>query len=376
MTQTSVYLYPWDVDGDPAAAERIAGLGVREVSLAAAYHDVRSVTRFHPQHRIVSRRSGVYHQPDPGRWRGAALAPVPADPGSFERAAAALRAAGLRVSAWVVLAHNDTAARPDMSVRGAFGDEYPWALCIARPAVLSYAAALAAEIAGLDCVDAVEFEACGWYGFGHLSTHDKTGGRPAGDLGWLLDLCFCGACADALTAAGHDQADLRALVRAAADAALSGKPPELPAVAERALADVRTAVAAGFLRAVTGAVRAAAPGKPVLVHADPDPRAAGANPGHPLPVLLGPGGADGVILARHDADLVAAVAAAAPSARVAVTLTPVSAVGGSAAALPGQANAMIRAGATDLRLYHAGLATADELAAIRALTARITPGDR
>ena len=30
------YLYPWDVDGDPAAADRIAGLGVTEVSLAAA----------------------------------------------------------------------------------------------------------------------------------------------------------------------------------------------------------------------------------------------------------------------------------------------------------------------------------------------------
>ena len=40
----SAYLYPWDVDGDPAAPDRIAGLGVTEVSLAAAYHAVRAVT--------------------------------------------------------------------------------------------------------------------------------------------------------------------------------------------------------------------------------------------------------------------------------------------------------------------------------------------
>ena len=41
-------LYPWDVDGDPAAADRIAGLGLTGVTLAAAYHAVRAVTPFHP----------------------------------------------------------------------------------------------------------------------------------------------------------------------------------------------------------------------------------------------------------------------------------------------------------------------------------------
>lgn len=103
------YLYPWDVDGDPAAADRIAGLGVTEVSLAASYHAVRAVTRFHPGHRVVTRDAAVYYRRDPGRWRGAALRPVnPGDghAGSFERAADALHAAGLRVSAWVVVAHN------------------------------------------------------------------------------------------------------------------------------------------------------------------------------------------------------------------------------------------------------------------------------
>jgi len=44
-------LYPWDVDGDPAAPDRIAGLGLAAVTLAAAYHAVRAVTPFHPRHR-------------------------------------------------------------------------------------------------------------------------------------------------------------------------------------------------------------------------------------------------------------------------------------------------------------------------------------
>ena len=44
---------------------RIAGLGVTEVSLAAAYHAVRAVTPFHPDQRIVTRDAAVYYRPDP-----------------------------------------------------------------------------------------------------------------------------------------------------------------------------------------------------------------------------------------------------------------------------------------------------------------------
>src|ERR1700723_1517224 len=82
--RTGAYLYPWDVDGDPAAADRIAGLGLTEVTLAAAYHAVRAVTPFHPEHRIVTRDAGVYYRPDPARWARLPLRP-PA--GASERSA-------------------------------------------------------------------------------------------------------------------------------------------------------------------------------------------------------------------------------------------------------------------------------------------------
>jgi hypothetical protein len=370
--RAGAYLYPWDVDGDPAAADRIAGLGLAGVSLAAAYHAVRAVTPFHPGHRIVTRDAAVYYQADADRWTGAELRPALAGPaGSFERAAGQLRAAGLGVTAWVVLAHNSrlaTASAED-AVRNAFGDAYPWALCAGSAAVRAYAARLAAEVAALDGVDGIELEACGWYGFEHGSAHDKTGdvaGRagPGGD--WLLSLCFCGGCQAGYAAAGADPDQLAAQVRAAADGG-----PALPAAVTDLLDRTRAAAARRLLGEVTAAVREAAPGQTVLLHTDPDPRATGSNPGYDLAAACGPDGVDGVVLACADPDravsLVTTASAALPAgASVVAVLQAVAGLGADPATLPAQAAAVRAAGATDLRFYHAGLAAASDLTAIRA----------
>jgi hypothetical protein len=376
--RTGAYLYPWDVDGDPAAADRIAGLGLTEVTLAAAYHAVRVVTPFHPDHRIVTRDAGVYYRPDPARWASLPLRPQAGgtgaadQAGSFERAAAALRAAGVAVTAWVVVTHNSRLAGPgERAVRNAFGDVYPWALCAGSPAVREYGAALAAEVAALAGVDAIELEACGWYGFEHGSAHDKTGdgaARAGADGPWLLSLCFCAECGQAYRSAGADPAKLAAQVRAAADGG-----PALPGDAADVLDQTRAAASRRLLTEVLDAVRAAAPGRPVLVHSAPDPRAVGANPGYDPAVLCGPGGADGIVLACGNpataAGLVARTAAAAPPvARIAAVLQAVAGLGGQPETLPAQAAAVRAAGATELRLYHAGLAAQADLAAIAAFS--------
>jgi hypothetical protein len=374
--RTGAYLYPWDVDGDPAAADRLAGLGLTGVTLAAAYHAVRAVTPHHPGHRIVTRDAGIYFQPDPARWRDARLRPVGAAPGddgrgAFERAAAALRAAGLPVTAWVVVTHNSRLADAgECSVHNAFGDVYPWALCAGSDAVREYAALLAAEAAALAGVDAIELEACGWYGFEHGSAHDKTGnvaGAAGGAGDWLLSLCFCGACASVYREAGADPAELAALVRAAADGG-----PALPGDVCAMVDAARAAASGRLLTKVLAAVRAAAPGQPVLVHSHPDPRAVGANPGYDPAVLCGPGGADGVVLACGNPvtapDLVARTAAATPAgSRIAAVLQAVAGLGGQPGTLVAQAEAVRAAGATELRVYHAGLAAQSDLAAIRDL---------
>jgi hypothetical protein len=390
----SAYLYPWDVDGDPGAADRIAGLGLDGVTLAAAYHAVRAVTPFHPRHRIVTREAAVYYRPGEARWQGLPLAPVQADPpGSFDRAAGRLRERGLRVAAWAVLTHGCRAdAKPTLCVRNAYGDRYPWALCPGSAAVRDYATALAAEVAALDEAEEIELEACGWYGIDHGGAHDKTGGAAADPAArWLLSLCFCPACADAYVRVGADPGELRAAVAAALDAALGwgaagaggalpdGLPDGAGGLLPEGMAEVldaaRADAASQLLREVIAVVRAAGPGKPVLVHADPDPRVAGSNPGYNPAVLLGPGGADGIVLSCWDpaaaAPLVARTAKdAPPGARIAAGLLAVTGLGGRPATLPDQAEAVLQAGATELRLYHAGLASASDLDGVQNLCRR------
>ena len=407
-------LYPWDVDGDPAAAGRLAGLGLAGVTLAAAYHAVRAVTPFHPGHRIVTRDAAVYYRADPSRWRGTALRPARLRPavsrpaGSFERAAAVLRARGLAVTAWAVLTHNDRlgAVVPSAAVRNAFGDTYPWALCPAAPAVREYAVTLAGEVAALAEADAVEFEACGWYGVEHLSAHDKTAGAADGAAAqWLLSLCFCAACRREYAAAGADPEWLAAAVRAAVNAPAEGAAPAgggapargvapasgvapaggvarvgeassaggaLPGAAADVLLGVRAALATRFQREVVAAARGAAPGKPIYLHGHPDPRATGANPGYEPAALADTAG---IVLSCWDPGaavaLVSRAAATAPDGTaIAASLLAVSGLGGDPATLPAQAAAVRTAGATELRLYHAGLASAADLAAIRALCRR------
>jgi hypothetical protein len=391
-------LYPWDVDGDPAAADRIAGLGLTGVTLAAAYHAVRAVTPFHPRHRIVTRDAAVYYRADPSRWRGIApqrLRPAVARPaGSFERAAARLRARGLAVTAWAVVTHNDRlgAVVPSAAVRNAFGDPYPWALCLASPAVREYAITLAGEVAALPEADAVEFEACGWYGVEHLSAHDKTAGAADGAAAqWLLSVCFCAACRREYAAAGADPRWLAASVRAAVDAPANGEaaapaldeapaPGEapasggmpapggapLPSAEADVLLSVRAALAARFQREVVAAARDAAPGKPVYLYVHPDPWATGANPGCEPAALAC---AAGIVLSCWDPAtapaLVTRAAATAPQGTViAASLLAVAGLGGDPAALPAQAAAVRAAGATELRLYHAGLASLPDLTAV------------
>lgn len=200
--KTSVFLYPWDVVGDPDAPARVADLGVQQVTLASAYHSTRALTPRHPRHRVVTAEyAAVLYPPDSARWAGHEPRPYPAGdwaPGdAYGEAARALAAAGLEAHSWVILAHSSRlgAEHPATSVVNAYGDRYPWAPCIARPAVAAYLVELAAEAAVRPGARGVELESCGWYGFGHLHAHDKTAGIGLGDAArYLMSLCFCTVC--------------------------------------------------------------------------------------------------------------------------------------------------------------------------------------
>ncbi|MGG2465331.1 hypothetical protein ACO0M4_37190 [Streptomyces sp. RGM 3693] len=394
--RAAAFLYPWDVVGDPRAPAHLAELGLHQVTLAAAYHSTRALTPRHPRHRIVTaRHSAVLYPPDPDRWAGRALRPYAqdwvADPDPFDTAARALTAAGLEVHSWVVLAHNSRlgAEHPSSVVRNAYGDRYPWAPCIARPEVRDYLVRLAAEAAVRPGARGVELESCGWYGLAHLHGHDKLAGVGLGGAAqYLMSLCCCPVCRAGYAGLGLAEGEVPAAVRRALEPVWAGAAPpdgggragEWAAVEELLGPETAGAVrawrdrAAGALqRAVVHAVRDAAArasvdGFRVLLHADPAPHRCGANAGvDPAAVLAY---ADGVVV-PCTGDAAARTAALGPFAprpagtTVAANLTVVAGMGGSPGTLAADAAHAAALGADELRLYHAGLAGAADLAAVR-----------
>ncbi|MER6749772.1 hypothetical protein [Streptomyces fungicidicus] len=380
--KASAFVYPWDVNGDPEAPARIAALGTAQVTLASAYHSTRALTPRHPRHRVVTAEHAAVLYPVGDGWTDQALRPVPAGdwaPGdAFGEAAAALADAGLEVHTWVVLAHSSRlgAEHPDTSVVNAYGDRYPWAPCVAQPATRAYLTRLAAEAAVRPGARGTELESLGWYGLAHLHAHDKTAGVALGDAGqYLMSLCFCASCREGYGTRGLDAGELAAAVRAALEPVWRGAPSdggwagvgkllgEETAEATRAWRDE---TARTLQEAAVAAVRRAAPeGFQVLLHADPVSYHCGANagvdPAHILSV------ADGVVVpCTGDAGLLTPFAGEAREDTVlAANFTVVSGMGGSPGTLAADADRARRLGATELRLYHAGLASDGDLAAVR-----------
>ncbi|MET9158792.1 hypothetical protein ABZX56_13775 [Streptomyces parvulus] len=382
--KASAFLYPWDVNGDPAAAGVVAGLGVSRATLASAYHSTRALTPRHPRHRVVTaEHAAVLYPPDAARWEG--REPRPAEAGDWApgdawgEAAEALARAGLEVSTWVVLAHNSLlgARLPHTSVVNAYGDRYPWAPCVAQPATRAYLTDLAAEAAVRPGARGTELESLGWYGLAHLHAHDKTGGVPLGDAGqYLMSLCFCPDCRDGYGGRGLDADELAAAVRGALEPVWRGTAPSdggwpgvgklLGEEAANATRAWRDETARTLQEAAVAAVRAAAPaGFEVLLHADPVSYHCGANagvdPAHVLSV------ADGVVVpCTGGAGLLTPFAEQVrPDTVLAANLTVVSGMGGSPHTLAADASRAAALGATELRLYHAGLASDTDLAAVR-----------
>ncbi|MFE5404882.1 hypothetical protein ACFQ9Z_26705 [Streptomyces sp. NPDC056580] len=380
--KASAFVYPWDVAGDPDAPARIASLGAGQVTLASAYHSTRALTPRHPRHRIVTAEYAAVLYPPGERWAGRGLRPYPAGrwaPGdAYGEAAAALAAAGLEVHTWVVLAHNSRlgAEHPDTSVVNAYGDRYPWAPCIAQPATRAYLVDLAAEAAVRPGAHGTELESLGWYGLQHLHAHDKTSGVGLGDAGqYLMSLCFCPSCGAGYGEQGLDPARLAAGVRAALEPLWRGAADDggWPAVEKLLGQDTaaatrawRDTVARTLQEEAVAAVRAAAPGGfQVLLHADPVPYHCGANAGvDPAHVL---GVADGVVVpCTGGTGPLAPFAGRADGGKVlAANFTVVTGMGGSPATLASDAARARAEGATELRLYHAGLASDDDLSAVR-----------
>jgi hypothetical protein len=365
----SGHAYPWDVLGDPAFTNRVTDLGLTEVTLAAAYHSTRAATPLHPAHQLVDAAYAALYRPVREQaWRGRRLvarAPewmAAEDP--FGEATAVLTAAGLKVTAWIVLTHSTRlgSAFPELAVTNCVGDRYPYALCPAHPEVREYAATLAAEALAGVAVDGVSLEACGQLGLAHNSHHEKTEGAWTPEKSRLLSVCCCSACRSAWVARGLDHTEV---VHALCTGELSEE------LANELLA-VRLENAQLIQEQVIASVRTHAPGAKITMHGSPDPWATGASPAVP------PGTVD-----RADALLVPAWGTDSGScelvARAVGTGIPVEAYVTVLApvvheALRAHILRLREAGISGIGLYHLGLAPTWRHALIEEVISLVQPG--
>lgn len=221
------YSYPWDYLDDPKAPARARDAGVNVVALAASYHASRVASPLHPTRRVFDvPHSAIYVPVRDEVWRGHRL--IPHQPtwsdeaDLFGRAQRQLSDEGLEVDSWMVLTHNDDLgwANPDLVVRNAFGDSYPYALCSSSSDVREYCLTLIEEILRTTTSRGVVLEAWGSMGVEHASQHDKTDLASWSETSQqLLSLCFCGECRRVFVDAGIEVDDLMQRVRNGVDAA-------------------------------------------------------------------------------------------------------------------------------------------------------------
>jgi hypothetical protein len=368
------YAYPWDYVDAPDAAPRAALLGLDAVAVAANYHATRAATPMHPDHRIFEAEYAACYVPVRGEaWRGHRL--VPAIPAwdskgrSFRTALHQLTAHGLQVEAWIVLTHNSTLGRahPDLIVRNAFGDLYPYALCPAAQEVQEYCVTLVQEILRSAPLDGAVFESCGPMGIDHGGKHDKTefaqwdGGRSA-----LLSICFCKACESRYSKAGIDGPNLAHLVRAGVDSGSGTVEECLGHELAAELASVRTGIARRLRTDLVAGSRSVAPNARITVHGSSDPWATGSF--STLQPALGDG-IDAVVASCWDATTggrrIADLRTLAPSGTEVGGYLRLDRGWTRDETVDRRLREYLASGMTELHLYHLGLLGRQGLATLR-----------
>ncbi|MET8155867.1 hypothetical protein ABZT47_05810 [Sphaerisporangium sp. NPDC005289] len=237
----SVYVYVEDVrdEGAGRVLDRIAGYGVREVTVAAAYHGARDVTP-HGASRVTVRSDGVHFPPPADLFTGLRLAP-PVQPGAEREPLAALRSAaaerGMALHGWAVFLHDLTLglANPDVTVHDCFGGRgFPAALCPAHPDVRLYAVALARATARQG-VDSVVAESLHFGGFAQGYQQERCF-VPLGPMDeFLFSLCFCTWCMRRATDLGVKAEVAREECARIVGGVLDGDPPAQGEVTRAAL---------------------------------------------------------------------------------------------------------------------------------------------
>ena len=280
------YAFAWDYLDDPDAVVRTRELDVDVVALAASYHAARVVNTLHPTRRVTEiPHSAFYGTRREDAWRGHRLTPKsPTWLGrddAFATSAQLLTHEGFDVDAWIVLTHLDDPEFSDLELveRNAYGEPYRYALCPASEDVREYCLTLVEEALRSADVRGVVLEASGPMGFDHASTHDKSEFATLSTTQRdLLSLCFCAACRKAQRERGIDPDEVAARVRTGIDDDASSPEAALGGELANEMATYRLTLGTTLREAIIERVRVVQPEATVTLHASARRWATGSFP--------------------------------------------------------------------------------------------------
>ena len=152
----ALFTFLWDFvdEGVDDVTAYIRDLGITRVLVASQYHAGFFMHPHNPRRKTHLLEDGVsYFHPDPSLYDGLTICPIPAsmcaDRDWFAFVCERLVDRGLEVSAWHVCLHNTQLGlrHPDATVRNAYGDSYPHALCPAHPDAVAFVEATVKDVA-------------------------------------------------------------------------------------------------------------------------------------------------------------------------------------------------------------------------------------
>jgi len=218
----AVYAYPWNFHDVDEAVARVRALGADVVTLAVSYHAGKFIQPGDPKARVYFPEDGtVYFRPR--KTYGDVQPKVSALTAERDVLMALCARDDIAVNAWTVLNHNTRLGMewPELCVRNAFGDAYPYSLCPSQPRVRAYAISMCSDIAEHYRVQSLLLETPGFLTYGHGFHHEFAQVPPNAWLDAMLGLCFCERCRNGARAAGIDADGLAGRIRAAVDAFLN-----------------------------------------------------------------------------------------------------------------------------------------------------------
>ncbi|MDV6330837.1 hypothetical protein [Asticcacaulis sp. 201] len=219
----AVYAYPWNFHDLDGAVSRVRAIGADEITLAASYHAGKFLQPGDVKARVYFPEDGtVYFRPR--KAYGLVQPKMSALTTEHDILADLCARDDIAVNAWVVLNHNTRLGmlHPELTVRNAFGNGYPYSLCPSQAEVRAYAVTLCSDMVENYRLKSLLLETPGFLTYGHGFHHEFAQVEPNAWLDAMLGLCFCQSCRAGAEQAGIDASGLAHRICAAVDGWLAG----------------------------------------------------------------------------------------------------------------------------------------------------------